>query len=190
MKTAKEEVKPDYLKVTTVTPAGKFSRSAFKGAGYLTVSKGQGLRSDQIAVEVEHSQGEGSFKKLKPRKTALINITFASGRVWSGSFLELEARLFFNIKHTEYLGQCDKIRRTPEGQELWDKLMEKGTPISKEDFMANVDPSTILDEGEGLDDWMAGDPEANFYHATVAGRAYYFIKHSGFEFIWKHSDEG
>lgn len=80
----------DLLQVTTVSKAGKWSKRTLKGAAYLTVTKGFNEPSNQIAIEVTHTSGVGSFKTEHSHPEALINITFKSGRVWSGTFSDLE----------------------------------------------------------------------------------------------------
>jgi hypothetical protein len=83
----------DKLQVSTVTPSGLHSKTALKGIAYLTVSKGFNKPCSQIAVEVSHSAGVGSFRRRVEHTDALINITFEDKSVWTGTFAELQAKL-------------------------------------------------------------------------------------------------
>lgn len=79
----------DLLQVTTVSKSGKFSKRTLKGAAYLTVTKGFNEPSNQIAIEVTHTSGVGSFLTNHSHPEALINVTFSDGYVWSGDFNKL-----------------------------------------------------------------------------------------------------
>jgi hypothetical protein len=84
-----------------------------------------------------------------------------------------------------YIGQCDKIRQTLEGEDLWRKIMSFKRFVSKEDFMDHIDPSNILDEDETIDEFMKSDPDAYYAYSRVDNINYWLIGHSGFEFIWR-----
>ena len=83
-----------------------------------------------------------------------------------------------------YLGQCDKLRMVSEGEAFWQQMVKYPQKISKEKFLEHCNPAELLDEGETLDQWLQGDPEAGFYRNLVNGEVVYYIQHSGFEFIW------
>lgn len=81
--------RPDLLQVSTVSRSGKHSPIQLRGAAYLTVTKAFNAPSCQIAVQVQHSSGVGSFKRTHEQDAALINVTFEDGFTWSGSFEDL-----------------------------------------------------------------------------------------------------
>jgi hypothetical protein len=85
--------RPDLLQVQTTSRTGRMSAIARKGVAYLTVSKGFNEPSSQIAIEVQHSTGVGSFKANHLRTSALICITFADAPTWSGTFEDLKQAL-------------------------------------------------------------------------------------------------
>jgi hypothetical protein len=98
---AKTNYRPDLLQVSTTSRRGKSSPRFLMGAAYLTVTKGFNESFDQIAIEVEHSTGSGAFHTKHERETALINITFADGSIWSGTFAELQHKLQFLAPHID-----------------------------------------------------------------------------------------
>jgi hypothetical protein len=85
--------RPDLLQVQTTSRTGRMSGLAKKGVAYLTVQKGFNEPVNQIAVEVEHSTGQGSFKTNHLRTDALINVSFGNGQMWSGTFADLQKLL-------------------------------------------------------------------------------------------------
>jgi ribosomal protein S18 acetylase RimI-like enzyme len=86
-----------------------------------------------------------------------------------------------------YIGQCDRVRMKPGGEEFWQEMMKNRKGISRDVFLSKVNPVEILDDDETLDEYFADD-EITFYRSSVAGRELYFIATSGtngFEFIWQ-----
>jgi len=83
-----------------------------------------------------------------------------------------------------YIGQCDVIRRSEEGESFWQTLMNQAEKISKEDFLSNINPDNILEDDETVDDFIAADPDSYFAKSIVNNNLYYFIGTHGFEFIW------
>ena len=98
------------------------------------------------------------------------------------SFEELYTQM--NESKVPYMGQCDKLRRTEQGERYWQEMMDHRTPISEEEFLAHVDPSPLLDEDETWAEWLENnrqqDPDLMFYRSGAA----YFVQTAGFEFIW------
>ncbi len=87
-----------------------------------------------------------------------------------------------------YLGQCDVIRRTPEGELFWAEMMESKKAISLGDFCKAVNTHSFdaIDwhEGETLSDYIRDDETSGFYESLVHGRTVYFFQTCGFEFIF------
>lgn len=84
-----------------------------------------------------------------------------------------------------YIGQCDRIRRTTEGEDFWQELMKNKKIISKNNFLSKINPSNILDDDESIDDFIVSDKDSYFAKSIVNKKIYYFIGTSGFEFIWE-----
>jgi len=80
----------DKLFMRSVSKNGIHGNLRAKGAVYLTVTKGFNEKSNQIAIEVQHETGVGAFKTVVKHESALINVTFDDGRVWSGDFNKLK----------------------------------------------------------------------------------------------------
>lgn len=77
--------KPDVLRMTTIGKMGAVSGVKVVTAARLTVTKAFNEPTDSIFIDTV----EGTFRKAQ-RETALINIAFADGEIWSGSFRELQ----------------------------------------------------------------------------------------------------
>lgn len=87
---------------------------------------------------------------------------------------------------SKYIGQCDLIRKTPNGEKFWQKLMSNMIKITEEELLQNINPSDILDsEEETIQDFILGDKESYFAKSIVNNKIYYFLATHGFEFIWE-----
>ena len=93
-------------------------------------------------------------------------------------------KLFENF-NTKYLGQCDRIRKLPGGEELWHKLIANKIHISKEDFLSHVNTQDILDEDDTIEEFFGSDTNSYYAKSEIDGVVYFFISTHGFEFIWK-----
>ena len=84
----------------------------------------------------------------------------------------------------KYIGQCDKLRKEPGGEEAWQDMMssKKQIPLSK--LKSNTEYKKILDEDESLEDYVAGWDDAKIYESKWDGRPAMFIQIGGFEFIF------
>ena len=93
-------------------------------------------------------------------------------------------------KETKVLvGQCDRIRATPQGEVFWQDLMHNPDRINQAEFMFHCDPSAILDDRESIDQFMEDSSGgAGYYRSIVAGRECFFLQHSGFEFVFADED--
>lgn len=84
-----------------------------------------------------------------------------------------------------YATQCDRLRSSPEGDLTWIALISRAALISREELEQVVDLSTLLSDGETLDDFVCSDPCHRFYKSRDGdGNEVHFIMHSGFEFFF------
>ena len=82
-------------------------------------------------------------------------------------------KLFENF-NTKYIGQCDIIRKTLEGDVLWHKLIENEIRISKDEFLSNVDVKDILDEDDTIEGFTGTD-ENTYYAKSIVDDVVYFF---------------
>lgn len=82
-----------------------------------------------------------------------------------------------------YLNQCDRFRRTEEGERAWHEMMNTKREITEDAFLAVCDPSVLLDEGETWEEYKqaASSDPIRFYQSA---NGLYFFQTAGFEFIW------
>ncbi|MFW6219625.1 MAG: hypothetical protein ACOC33_02150 [bacterium] len=87
-------------------------------------------------------------------------------------------------KGTNFIGVCDKVRKCPEGEEFWQRMMKDKKEISEREFLRNVDIYPILDDDESWEDFKYNhsDDKITFYKSL--GDTYFF-QIAGFEFIWR-----
>jgi len=81
-----------------------------------------------------------------------------------------------------YIGQCDKLRRSG-CEEAWQEMVKSRSQVSLEEFSSKVDWSSFTDE-ESVEEFGLGDPDLSYYKSTWYGLPCYFIQHAGFEFIF------
>lgn len=103
-------MRKDHLQVMT-QGARPFSKQHLNTAGCIraTVSKGFSEPADGITVEVM-----SGMSQIERRETALINIEFKDGKMWSGSFDDLYGHLV-SSKHIT-------VKQFPNGIESWMKV--------------------------------------------------------------------
>ena len=82
---------------------------------------------------------------------------------------------------------CDRLRRTPEGEDFWQDMMNTKEGISEDEFLENVIIDDILDEGETWEDYKTGLSDDIEFFKSENGAT--FFQTAGFEFIWKSKDE-
>ncbi len=87
-----------------------------------------------------------------------------------------------------YIGQCDRLRRLPGGEELWQVMMSARRPIGIKEFLHSCDMTPICEEGETPEqmvaDWMREDTSTAAYFSQWGDKPCMFIQTSGFEFIF------
>lgn len=103
--------------------------------------------------------------------------------------LDAEIATALKAKTTEYLGQCDLLRRKGLLNEAkWQEMMAKKQPISFKAFTSHVDMSPMLDEDDTPKNWLAehlrSDPTTKAYRSWWGDVRCWFIQTAGFEFIF------
>lgn len=87
-----------------------------------------------------------------------------------------------------YVGQCDRLRRAPEGESRWRAMMTSRRPIALEALATRVDLSKLLDDGEVagvfLADARRADPSTAAFASRWGDRPAAFLQTSGFEFVF------
>ncbi|WP_455233227.1 hypothetical protein [Geopseudomonas aromaticivorans] len=87
----------------------------------------------------------------------------------------------------QYAIQCDRLQARTEGtpaEKTWLSLMIHAQRIAFEQLIEHCDLSGLLDEGETLEEFCAGDPGSACYLAEWQGQLVYFVQHSGHEFFF------
>lgn len=154
-------MRQDKLIISTMSKFGRYSAKKIGGMAYLTVTKGFNEPSNQIAIEVDHTTGTGPFLGKQSRETALINITFADGSIWSGNFDSLKKALVpgkSDLTIEEHKVIVEEIDKWFDGLEIL-KRMEMS-----EAFNYETGDNTDLTNGltkEGRE-WLAKE-----YHTTI-----------------------
>lgn len=90
-----------------------------------------------------------------------------------------------NQKKTKFLGSCDRIRRTSDGETWWHKTMANKKQISEKEFLQHANPNDILDEDETWEQYktdMKRQDEVKYYKTN---NNVYFFQTAGFEYFWK-----
>lgn len=85
---------------------------------------------------------------------------------------------------TGFLGVCDKIRRTPDGERFWQAMMGAARAVDPQDLLDRIDLSAVLDPDETADQWLDALQPERFCTSTVDGAAVWFIQAAGFEYVW------
>jgi len=83
----------------------------------------------------------------------------------------------------QFLGPCDRLRLAGN-EDLWQKMMLLKIPISMSEFEVSCQLDLLLDEGETLMEFIAGDPESNFFISFWGDQPCMFLQTHGFEFIF------
>jgi hypothetical protein len=84
-----------------------------------------------------------------------------------------------------YIGQCDKIRRTGQGENLWQTLMENKKQISEQLFLEHAIVKDILDDSETWEEYKSGcSDDLKFFCSKTETMDVVFFQTCGFEFFW------
>jgi hypothetical protein len=84
-----------------------------------------------------------------------------------------------------FLGTCDRVRRTSEGEAFWVSMMAERVEISEHLFLESVRVSEMLDEGETFKQFAeTAEAEGDVCRFFQTGEVFH-IQQSGFEWIFK-----
>lgn len=84
----------------------------------------------------------------------------------------------------KYLGQCDRLRKTQDGEYNWQRMMHFAQPVTRQEFLSHTDLSPLLDDDEDIDTFFSNHPDAQFFASNWGGQPCYFFQTGGFEFIF------
>jgi len=90
---------------------------------------------------------------------------------------------YLNEAKIPFLGTCDRVRRTSQGENFWQEMMENKKKISEREFLKNVDLKNMLDEDETWKEWKESQADKVEYFKSLNN--VYFVQTAGFEFIFK-----
>ena len=88
----------------------------------------------------------------------------------------------------KFLGSCDRLRMTTQGEQFWQAMMDTKKHISEREFILSVNVYDFLDESET---WTQHKKDLKQENADIKyfksfGNTFFF-QHSGFEFIWSEN---
>lgn len=84
-----------------------------------------------------------------------------------------------------FLGACDRFRKTENGEDLWQEMMNTRKEITESEFLKICDISKVLDEDELWEDYKETAKRQNEpIHFYKASNGLCFFQTTGFEFIW------
>ena len=89
---------------------------------------------------------------------------------------------YIQEKKLPFMGTCDRVRRTPKGEDFWQCMMSNKKKISEREFLKNVDLSDMLDPDETWEEWKGSQADVIKYYKSDD---VYFLQTAGFEFIFK-----
>lgn len=87
-----------------------------------------------------------------------------------------------NEKYT-YLGQCDKLRQTEEGERNWILMMNEAEIIDEKQFLSIADVKDFL-EDQTISEFCSSDPHSKLCSSKWGNNSCVFIQTCGFEFIF------
>lgn len=93
-------------------------------------------------------------------------------------------KYYSSKKKQQFVGPCDRIRQTSEGETWFHKTMSDKKEISEKEFIKNIDPKAILDEGETWAEYrtnMERQDTVKYYKSDDV----YFFQTVGFEYFWR-----
>lgn len=89
-----------------------------------------------------------------------------------------------SAKKYSYFEQCDRFRRTPQGERDWQEMMANAKPIRFEVLAKHCDAEALLDDGETLEEYVSCNDDTEFFISDIRGHRLMFIQSAGFEFIF------
>jgi len=81
---------------------------------------------------------------------------------------------------------CFRLRSEgEEGEHFWKEMMDNKERITLVEFEMCADTSSLLEDDETLEDFVADDPDHAFYSSRIGNEEVCFIQTAGFEFIFR-----
>ena len=96
----------------------------------------------------------------------------------------MKFKMWVESNQFHYIGQCDKLRKSPDGEHNWHNMMATAKPVSVREFLSQVDMSPLLDEGESVEDFLKNMSDVKFYLSSWGNQPAYFMGTKGFEFVF------
>ncbi len=94
-----------------------------------------------------------------------------------------------SVEWVMYIGQCDILRKTPEGESNWQAMIANAKPTTLSIAATACDLSVLCDEDESpaqlLNDWKRQDPTTAAYYSNWGPHSCVFFQTCGFEFIFR-----
>ena len=88
--------------------------------------------------------------------------------------------------NSKFLGPCDRLRQTKEGEEFWQNMMANKEIINEDEFLDNVNIKDALDEGETWEEYKdVAEKQGDSVKLFKAPNGVYFFQTAGFEFMWQ-----
>tara|TARA_R110002096_G_scaffold356162_3_gene549419 strand:+ start:1608 stop:1874 length:267 start_codon:yes stop_codon:yes gene_type:complete len=85
----------------------------------------------------------------------------------------------------QFLGTCDRVRRTSEGEAFWVSMMAERVEISERLFLESVRVNGMLDDGETFQQFTDNaEAEGDACRFFQTGEVFH-IQQCGFEWIFK-----
>lgn len=87
----------------------------------------------------------------------------------------------------KYLGQCDKLRQTEEGESNWQEMMKDPLETTRKAFIESCDITPLLDEDEEEHNYLndLDKQGAKYFVSDWNNEMCLFIQVAGFEFVFK-----
>jgi len=94
------------------------------------------------------------------------------------------------MSRAKFIGTCDRVRRTDEGEADWHTMMTYRVEIQEDEFLSSVLVFDMLDDGETFQDFTdtaegEGDPCRFFKTEMPDGMTRFHIQQAGFEWIFE-----
>jgi len=94
------------------------------------------------------------------------------------------------MSRAKFIGTCDRVRRTDEGEADWHTMMAYRVEIQEDEFLSSVLVFDMLDDGETFQDFTdtaegEGDPCRFFKTEMPDGMTRFHIQQAGFEWIFE-----
>ncbi|WP_274644794.1 GNAT family N-acetyltransferase [Pseudomonas serbica] len=89
----------------------------------------------------------------------------------------------------QYALSCDRLRVNDDGDQVWHTLMAKAERITFEELSEACELSSLLEDGETLDDYISVDDWAGAYKVETDAEPVVFLQRAGFELFFTHDGQ-